>query len=51
MAARAAKRWIKQTPIVWNTFTRMRAVAASLRGKAADGKAGEGKTGDGKAGD
>ncbi len=33
LAARAAKRWIKQTPAAWNTVTRLRAFAGSLRGK------------------
>ena len=34
-AARIAKRWIKQTPAVWNAVTKMRALAGSLRGKPA----------------
>jgi CelD/BcsL family acetyltransferase involved in cellulose biosynthesis len=34
LAARAVKRWIKQTPVVWNAFTRARELAGSLRGKA-----------------
>jgi CelD/BcsL family acetyltransferase involved in cellulose biosynthesis len=39
LAARAVKRWIKQTPIVWDTFTRLRALAGSLRGKSVEDKA------------
>lgn len=39
LAARAAKRWIKQTPIVWNSFTKVRSMIGSLRGKPAEEKA------------
>ncbi len=38
-AARIAKRWIKQTPAVWNAVTKLRALAGSLRGKPAAEKA------------
>jgi len=38
LAARAVKRWIKQTPAVWNTFTKLRSLAGSLRGKPAEEK-------------
>ncbi len=38
LAARAAKRWIKQTPAIWNTFTKVRSWAGSLRGSSADQK-------------
>jgi CelD/BcsL family acetyltransferase involved in cellulose biosynthesis len=34
LAARTVKRWIKQTPAVWNAFTKARELAGSLRGKA-----------------
>jgi hypothetical protein len=34
LAALAVKRWIKQTPAVWNAFTKARELAGSLRGKA-----------------
>jgi CelD/BcsL family acetyltransferase involved in cellulose biosynthesis len=34
LAARTVKRWIKQTPMVWNAFTKARELAGSLRGKA-----------------
>jgi len=33
LAMRAAKRWIKQTPAVWNAVTKVRAMAGALRGK------------------
>ena len=36
LAARMAKRWIKQTPALWNTVSRLRALAGSLRGKPAE---------------
>ena len=39
LAARAAKRWIKQTPVIWNTFTKVRSLVGSLRGKAGEEKA------------
>ncbi len=33
LAARRAKRWIKQTPAVWNAVRRVRALTGSLRGR------------------
>jgi CelD/BcsL family acetyltransferase involved in cellulose biosynthesis len=35
LAMRAAKRWIKQTPAVWNAVTKVRAMFGALRGKSA----------------
>ena len=34
LVARSAKRWIKQTPAIWNAVTKVRAWLGSLRGKA-----------------
>jgi CelD/BcsL family acetyltransferase involved in cellulose biosynthesis len=35
---RAVKRWIKQTPAIWNAVTRMRALTAALRKRSAEDK-------------
>jgi CelD/BcsL family acetyltransferase involved in cellulose biosynthesis len=35
LALGAAKRWIKQTPAVWNAVSKVRAMLATLRGKPA----------------
>jgi CelD/BcsL family acetyltransferase involved in cellulose biosynthesis len=32
LAARAVKRWIKQTPMLWNAFTKARSLLGALRG-------------------
>ncbi len=46
LAVGSLKRWIKQTPMIWNAFTKVRSALGSLRGKAADEKAAEEKAAD-----
>jgi CelD/BcsL family acetyltransferase involved in cellulose biosynthesis len=38
LAKRALKRWVKQTPVLWNAFSRARKIAASLRGYSTDSR-------------
>ena len=46
LAAGAVKRWIKQTPMVWNAFVKVRSIAGSLRGKTVEEKTAEEKAAD-----